>query len=221
MTDIRQDFDWLFHTDAGLLARAGIGAAIFAALALIDIYRRRAQATRWREYLFLLTVVAMAFLYGVVNDLLTCRISWEYFLYGKGLVGVLGDAIPPDPALLSWEAAKIGLKATWSAGLIIGVAMLVANNPSARRRQLPYRQMLIRAAMILLGSALCAAILGVAGYRGCFVKLSTDFAEMTRNNEFRPPRFMAVYGIHLGGYVGAAIGIIVAIVSIRLSRKAT
>ena len=31
---------------------------------------------------------------------------------------------------------------------------------------------------------------------------------MVRREEFRPFRFMAVYGMHLGGYAGGAIGVV-------------
>ena len=42
---------------------------------------------------------------------------------------------------------------------------------------------------------------------------------MVRRNEFRPFRFMAVYGIHLGGYIGGAIGAVMAVISIRFARR--
>jgi hypothetical protein len=62
-------------------------------------------------------------------------------------------------------------------------------------------------------------VLGVIGYLGGLAPLSEDFREMVRHNEFRPYRFMAVYGIHLGGYVGGALGTILAIISIRRRRR--
>ena len=36
---------------------------------------------------------------------------------------------PPEPLRLHWEAAKVGFKATWTAGLVAGVLVLIANNP--------------------------------------------------------------------------------------------
>src|SRR5437588_3921799 len=105
---------WLLRTSAGLATRIVAGAAIFLCLALLDLYRRGRAASRWREYSFLLATIAVAMIYGVINDLITSRISWEYFYYGKELAGVLGPLIPPEPAKLSWEAGKVGLKATWA-----------------------------------------------------------------------------------------------------------
>ena len=211
---------WVAHTDAGLAARIGVGVTVFLALAVADLRRHGRQATRWREYLFLLAAVVVALVYGVINDQATSRISWEYFYYGKELSPLLGDRLPPDPSRLSWEAAKVGLKATWSVGLLVGVAILLANNPSARRPQLSFARLMRRMPMIVLSAFACAALLGIVGYTGGLTRLSDDFQEMVRRDEFRPYRFMAVYGMHLGGYIGGAVGMVAAIVSIRRERGA-
>src|SRR5436305_7516242 len=97
-----------FKSDGSLPLRIGIGVVIFALLAAIDLHRRGRQATRWREYLLLLAAVAVALAYGIVNDQFTSRLSWEYYYFGKGLDAALGPQTPPDPARLSWEAAKVG-----------------------------------------------------------------------------------------------------------------
>ncbi len=212
-------WNWLTKTDAGLGARIAAGTAIFLVLALVDLRRRGRRATRWREYLLLLAAVAVALLYGVMNDVLTSRISWEYYYYGKELGPILGDRTPPDPRLLAWEAAKVGLKATWTVGLLVGVAILLANNPKRNRRQLSYTALLKRMPLIISSCLLCAALLGTIGYLGGFAPFSDDFREMILHDEFRPHRFMAVYGIHLGGYIGGALGTALAILSIRKHRR--
>ena len=120
---------WFTKTDAGLITRIAIGVSIFTALALADYVRNRHRATRWREYTILLIAVAGAIVYGVINDQLTSSISWEYFYYGKGLSQTLGRHVPPNPAAMSWAAIKVGMKASWTAGAIIGVVLLIANNP--------------------------------------------------------------------------------------------
>ena len=212
-------WNWLTKTDIGLAARIAAGTAIFVILALVDLRRRGRRATRWREYLFLLFAVGVALLYGVMNDLLTSRISWEYYYYGKELGPVLGDRTPPDPGHLAWESAKVGLKATWTVGLLVGVAILLANNPKRDRPRLSYSALLKRMPLILASCLLFAALLGAIGYLGGFAPFSSDFHEMILHDEFRPLRFMAVYGIHLGGYLGGALGTILAILSIRKRRR--
>jgi hypothetical protein len=201
---------WWAHSDAGLTARIAIGAAIFAALAWTDWRRNRRQAQRWREYLFLLGAVAAALAYGALNDQLTSRLSWEYFYYGKGLA----DILPPGAehsAALHWEAAKIGMKATWTAGLIIGVVLLIANNPRRGRPQLSYSALAGSLGIVMAICILFAALLGVAGYLGWLIPFSSDFAQMVQHDEFRPYRFMAVFGVHLGGYLGGLIGMMLAV----------
>src|SRR4051794_15810247 len=101
-------WDWWLSSDAGLFTRIGIGVAIFAVLATVDLVRHGRAATRWREYSFLLVAVAAAMLYGIANDAIASGISWEYFYYGKGLEQQLGQTLPPDPVALRWAACAIG-----------------------------------------------------------------------------------------------------------------
>jgi hypothetical protein len=207
---------WWAYTDGGLWARIAIGTAIFVILGVVDVCRNGWRGRRWREYLFLGGAVAAAMIYGAVNDQITSSISWEYFYYGKGLADRLGTATPPA-AGLRWEAAKVGLKATWSAGLLIGVALLLANNPG-RRPQLSYGRLTRYLLMILLCAIIAAAVLGAMGYAGWAAHWSEDFHQMVLHDEFRPRRFMCVYGIHLGGYVGGLAGTLAAVWLIRRQR---
>lgn len=210
--------NWWLHSDAGLLARIAIGAAIFAILAMVDLARHRQRATRWREYLFLLTACGLAMAYGVINDRIASSISWEYFYFGKGLAEELGPRVPPDPAALHWAACKVGLKATWSVGLLIGVALLLANNPTPGRRQLPYR-MLLRFLLIILLVSSCFALIGAwVGSRGWLSWLSADLQGIEHDGLFRPTRFLAAFGFNLGGYVGGAAATIACVARVRRVR---
>lgn len=120
---------------------------------------------------------------------------------------------------LPWEAAKVGMKATWTVGLVIGAALLMANNPRRDRPRLPYRDLLRHIAKVLAMSILCAVALGAIGRLGGLVFFSEDFRQMVAHDEFRPHRFMGVYGIHLGGYVGGLAGTVWAVVSILGQRR--
>jgi hypothetical protein len=211
--------NWLIHTNAGLATRILAGAIIFLCLAISDLKKRGSQATRWREYLFLLVVVVASIVYGVLNDQITSRISWEYFYYGKELGHVLGPEVPPDRAAMGWQAAKIGAMATWSAGLFIGVSLLIANNPSQRWPRLNYRELLKTLPAIFAITIIFAVILGWIGWHGGLNWMSEDFRLMFETNIFRPQHFLATYGVHLGGYVGGLIGTIVAVCWIVVKRK--
>jgi hypothetical protein len=206
---------WWTNSTAGLWTRIAIGVLIFLALAAWDYRRSRDQATRWREYLVLVACTLAAMAYGIANDQITSALSWEYFYYGKDLAETLGPNIPPDPVKLHLAAALVGIQATWSAGLIIGVALLIANNPSKTRPRLPNITLLNQLPIIFLITAATAAIGAILGYTGHLKLFHEDFNWMLQTNQWRPHRFMAVYGIHLGGYIGALLGILTAIFNIR------
>jgi hypothetical protein len=206
------------HWPITLTQRVIAGISIFTVLAIVDLRRNGRAATRWREYGVLLAAVLVAMAYGVINDQITCTISPEYFLYGKEIDKIIGDAWPPDMAALRWEAAKVGLKATWSAGLVFGVVLLLANNPFRGWPRLRNRE-LVRLLPLVVG---CAAGLGfiggVLGYYGFLLHASTDFEMMMRADIFRPRRFMCTWGVHLGGYLGGLMGTVVA-VGIMIRRR--
>jgi hypothetical protein len=202
-----------------LWLRLSLGIAFFAILAVRDVLRRGKSATRWREYLFLLLCVVVAMGYGAANDQITSRISWEYFYYGKELWPILGPSTPPAAAELAWQAARIGVAATWWAGLIAGVAMLIANNPRADQPQLAYRKLIARLPVFVLIVVSCALVFGMLGQLFLLNWISPDFRQLASDNLWRPHHFMAVYGIHFGGYMGGVLGTIYAIFSIRRERS--
>jgi hypothetical protein len=212
------DWHWLIHSDAGLAIRIAIGATIFIALALLDLRKHGRRATRWREYAFLLFCTTAAMAYGALNNQVTAAISWEYFYYGKELYLRLGSQTPPEPVMLHLHAALIGIKATWSAGLIVGVCLLLANNPSPKLPKLRYPSLARHAVVILVVTITCAAIGGFLGYRGLPARWNDEFAEMLRQDQMRPRPFIAAYGVHCGAYLGGAIGTVLTVIRIRRRR---
>jgi hypothetical protein len=193
--------------------------AVFATLAIADLIRRGRRATRWREYAFLLFCVIVAMIYGIANDQITSRISWEYFYYGKELGPVLGPQIPPDPTALHWQALRIGIEATWWVGLLTGAVILIANNPSARLPSLSYRRLMARLIPCIATAIVLAALFGAAGHKYWLNWVSSDFSEMADLNLWRPHHFLTAWGIHLGGYLGGAIGAVYAVWSVRRERN--
>lgn len=196
---------------------AGVG--IFTVLAVVDLIQHGRNATRWREYVFLALCVGVAMLYGIANDEVTSRISWEYFYYGKELAPIIGPDTPPNPAALDWQAARIGAAATWWAGLVIGASILMANNASRRLPRLSCTRLVARLSAIIGITVLSASILGLIGNRFLLNWISEDFQELASTNLWHPRHFMTVYGIHLGGYLGGAIATVFAVVSVIRERK--
>jgi hypothetical protein len=120
---------------------------------------------------------------------------------------------------LHWQAVKVGVEATWTVGLIVGVALLLANNPMRDRPRLRNRQLLIYIPLIFLICAAFGVCFGFFGREGWLRFLSADFQDMARANIFRPQRFMMTWGVHLGGYVGGLLGAVMAIADITRRRR--
>jgi hypothetical protein len=214
-------YRWWFKTDAGLAARIAIGVSIFAVLGGIDLVRNGRAAQRWREYAFLLCATLAGIIYGVANDAITSSISWEYFFYGKGLDQVMPAQLPPDRAALCRAAMGIGCKAGGSAGILIGAVLLIANNPRSARRRLTYPELASILAAIYPVTILCSSLFGMAGAMGWLLWTSRDLAELWRAGDYRPARFLGVYGIHLGAYLGGVIGTAIALPRIEQRRRAS
>jgi hypothetical protein len=214
--------DWLVSNES-LPLRIAVGVVILAIFAVSELRERGwRDARRWREYAFLVASVALAIAYGITNDLITSRISPEYFLFFKGAAERVSNEAAANPALhrgeLDLQAIRIGTLATWSAGLIGAALLLTANSignwprPSLRR--------LARYVALMFALAIVGAVaLGIIGYRGGLTWTSGDFAEMVANDEMRPHRLMCTYGIHLGGYLGALLGLLIGIARVLIVRR--
>lgn len=198
---------WLIHAPGGLAVRIGAGVVIFTILALVDIRRHGQQARRWREYLFLVVCVVVAMAYGIANNMVTLSISWEYY-YGKNLHEALGPPENLQPWPLRREAIRIGMMATWSVGLLLGVAVLLANNPRRNLPQLPFRSLYWMLPLVFAGAVVGGVLGGVVGFAGWLRHASKDLMDVWLENMFRPRYFLAAWGTHLGGYAGSALATI-------------
>jgi hypothetical protein len=101
-----------------------LGALLLLMLvvAFVDWWWRGAQATRWREYSFLLAAGMFGGLLGVAIDQFTATISPGYFVVGKGVSAGAGFRL---------GVAGIGFQAGLAVGMVIGGVYLLANNPRA------------------------------------------------------------------------------------------
>ena len=187
-------------------ARILVLLGVLGLVAGIDLRRNRDRAQKWREYLFLLFAAAVGGLFGVGTDSVTVRISPEYFEIGK--------EIPAGDGFLG-RVLALGFQAGFFAGAVIGMALLIANNPRPGRPPLPYARLRRLVPIPLMAALLTAAPASLLFARDPFglAGALTGFVSPDR-----VPAFLTVWGAHTGLYLGAMIGTLVAVRRIRRER---
>ncbi|UQA62796.1 hypothetical protein [Polyangium aurulentum] len=157
---------------------------------------------------FVMTI-SVALAYGIAHDHVTATLSPEYFLAGKNLAS--------DPRPFRWAVTALAANASWPLGVLAGLAFRFANEPSERLpRRLPLRRLLGYVAVPVVMAAVGAVVLGS-------VPLGFDpweqraVAEVLAGEE-RAPAFVRVWRVHIGSYVGGAVGLIVAVGLVRRGR---
>jgi hypothetical protein len=188
--------------------RVGFLLVLLGTVALIDFVRKRAEATKWREYGFLVLCGTGGAVLGALNDWVTSSISPYYFILGKGLAG--GEGI-------RWRAAILGSHAGFFAGAIVAAAYLYTNNPKPRRRRLTYRRLFVQLWKPAVGAALfgcliplCCRSLDPLGY-GRMLDGGIEDSDIRW--------FVMVWWIHTGLYLGLAVGTVWGALTIRQQRK--
>jgi len=181
--------------DKALPYRLVFGLCFFAAMAAWAYSREGWESKRLSEYAFLLAAMFASIAYAVAHDQLTATISSEYFLIAKGL--------QQDPRPYRLAVAILAVKGSYWVGLVIGTALLVANNPSQRIPQLPYATLARLAALPLSAAAVAASFVGPLFTLLDFGQRSTAVAVAGQEGAHR---FLLVWGIHAGSYLGALLG---------------
>ena len=195
--------------DPTFVYRVAIGLPIFALLLVYELWRRPKESRRGKEYAFLFGVTLLAMAYGVLHDFVTWSICRDYYVVGKG--------IPSAASGYTIDVVKLAMKATWTGGLLCAAAFLVANNPDRHRRQLPYFTLLQLMLIPLASSILFESALGIA-FGGFASSVARRFGMMTYL-ELSGPRFIAVWGMHIGAYSGAALGLLAGVATIVVLKR--
>lgn len=196
------------NSDPTLLWRALAGGTFFAALAYYDWRKHPGNPRRVKEYGFLFGVTMLAMAYGVLHDIITYHLSPAYYIYGKGLASAQ-DGFNADVVTLA-------LKATWTAGLIGAVALLLANNPHPLWPQLPYVRLAAFAAVPFSTSIGAEWSFGAVTW-WCSSALRAHL-ELPPPTSLIDNRFLVVAGMHWGAYLGGALGVAAACWLIRRQR---
>jgi len=190
-------------------ARALALVVLLVIVAAVDMWYRRGKSTRWKEYSFILAAGLAAGVFGMVTDLITSSISPDYFIFGKQL--------PAEKIRLS--AMLLGLQAGSSAGVIAGAMCVFVGSRKGAGSRLPVgRIAMLSWRPLALAVAFAAAFPLVCGWFDPFnfvVRLGPALGEI------RARKFLVVWHIHCGVYLGLAVGAMWMIVSMmRISRSA-
>lgn len=203
--------DWITSLyESPAWARALVVGLVLGAVALVDFLRHRERATRWREYAFWLACGFVGALFAVGNDMVTSQLSEAYFALGKGLAS---DGLHVNVL----DVVLLAIRAGFAAGLAVGGALLIANNPDKNLPQLPYG-VLARFIVVPALAAIVAAPVGAACTNVDVQGLSSELRQVLSPHEL--DMFLMVQRIHLGLYAGALIGTVGAFARIRRERRA-
>jgi len=133
-------------------------AALLVAAALCAIWLVGLLLFRGPEWLRIVALcIGAAVVYGVGHDMVTARISIEYFTIGHPRLFVTDD---PTPHALAW-----GVLATWWVGAVLGIPLALAAR-RGRRPRLSARNLLRPIGVLLVVMALCALVGAAIGHFG-------------------------------------------------------
>jgi hypothetical protein len=184
--------------------RVALLVGLMAVAAGVDFWRHGREASKHREYGFVLIAGMAGGLMGFVNDCITSSISPDYFILGKGLE-------PGDDLRL--RAGVYGLKAGLSAGVISGAVLLFAATRKLRFSPEQARRMLQWLWMPVLGAVLLAVALPVIAGGLDPMGLSARLDSVLDAEQIA--RFRRVWWIHTGLYGGLAAGLAAMIIGAR------
>jgi hypothetical protein len=175
---------------------------------LVDIYRHGAQATKYREYGFVIFTGLIGAGVGCVNDLITSSISPEYFILGKGLKE------GPD---LRTEAGLFGLQVGLSAGAIGGAICLYASRRKSTCPPLEFSRLLPMLWMPLAAAIVCGFVLPLAFSKFDPAQFAAKLDTILSPDKIN--RFRRVWWIRVGLYAGMVIGLTAMIIQSVKKRK--
>jgi fructose-specific phosphotransferase system IIC component len=171
----------------------------------VDYWRHPTRPTKLREYRFLIVAGLIGAAFGIVNDQITCTLSPAYFYYFKDI---------PYNSSFRWQVSRVGFEAGFFAGFLTYGTFLLVN----QRRKIPfsYSQLLKMALYPIAWAILFAPITGLAFHAFHFSFFVDQITPVLQSKEVS--RFMLVWGIHIGLYIGAVLGIAHGSVNIYYNR---
>ncbi len=202
------DIRTLFENDDHMPTRIALLLAFMLVVAIIDRWRNGSQATRFKEYGFILFAGLIGALLGGANDFITSTISPDYFICGKGLEP--GDGFKT-------KAVLFGLGEGFSAGIMAGAVCLFAARYKSKNPPAPYQYLFRNLWLPVAGSILVGAILPAIASSFDPLNFSSDLKDLMPPEKIQA--FRTVWWAHTGLYAGTLIGLICLIIKILKHRK--
>ena len=176
--------------------RVALLLGLMLVVSLVDYYRNRSRAVKFREYGFIIITGAVGGVVGAVNDLITSSISPEYFTLGKGLEEI------PD---LRLQAGLFGMRVGFSAGIIAGAVCLYASRRKSTHPPVGFSCLLRLLWMPVAGAILCGFALPLGFSKFDPARFSAQLDSLLSAE--RISLFRQVWWTHVGLYAGMAIGL--------------
>ena len=160
----------------------------------------------------ILLCIASAIVYGIAHDLVTARVSIEYFTIGHPRV-LQTDS--PTVLAIIW-----GVAATWWVGLMLGVSLALTSRMGARPKLIA-KSHVRPIVLLLIAMAICAAIAGIIGFNFARTGTVTLIGRLAANvPEEKHVPFIAALWAHTASYlVGLSGGIILCVHAWRRRRS--
>ncbi len=176
--------------------------------AYYDLRRNPLNPTKWKEYGFFLVCSIIGSIIGVINDGITSNISADYFVFGKGI-------LPGEKFL--FRVTELGAQAGFIAGGIAGAIYLMANNQKPNNPSLTYHQLFCMIWKPVIGAIFFGFMIPIFFHAYDPLDVYSSLSELIA--ESRIQRFLFVWWIHIGIYLGVIIGTIYGVFNIKRMRS--
>lgn len=183
---------------------------LFGLMALVagfDYWRHPANATKLREYGFLTLSGLIGAAFGILNDQVTCTLSPAYFHYFKNV---------PYGADFRLQVSAVGFEAGFFAGFFSYGIFLLLNQ--RRKRPVSYGRLLTMARYPITWAIGLGYTTGLLFYYFQFPWFADQITAVVPAIEVA--NFLLVWGIHIGLYLGAVLGIGQGAILLSIGRKA-
>ena len=186
--------------------RLALVVFVMAIIAWIDWRHHRAQATKWREYSFLLTAGLLGGLIAHCSTISRSR-SLRSSFFSPEHCRRGGLPLSSDRVRFSCRTRRRHRGRR---------RYLIANNPKPGRPSLSYKRLFCLAVWPLAGALVAVPIVAPLICRRDPWGIETKLADLLTADQLN--RFIAVWGINVGTYLGGVLGAIWGVMSIRRAR---